>query len=272
MAETETVHDAFDRSVEEGAVRLERSLPSLIATGLVGGLDVSVGVLAMFIVHHATGNELLGALAFGIGFLALTLARSELFTENFLIPINTVVAGRAPWWSVLRLWAGTAVFNLVGAWIGMGLVMMAFPLLRETAVTTGAHPISLGATREGFASAVIGGAVITLMTWMEHSTESVTAKVVSAWAIAFVLAAAPLHHAIVISVEIFAGLHAGAPYGYGDWLGTFGWAALGNVVGGVGLVTTLRLVQVGSDKIRDERHANDGEDAVQDGAATTSGA
>src|SRR4051794_1808198 len=265
MAETETVRDAFDRSVEEGRERLERSSVSLIATGLVGGLDVSVGVFAMFIVHQATGNELLGALAFGIGFLALTLARSELFTENFLVPINAVVAGKARWWSVPRLWAGTAVFNLVGAWCGMGLVMMAFPLLRGTAVLTGAHPISLGATKQGFASAILGGAIITLMTWMEHSTKSVPAKLLSAWSVAFVLAAAPLHHVIVISVEIFAGLHAGAPYGYADWLGTFAVAAVGNVVGGVGLVTTLRLLQVGPEKIIEERHG--GEHAEEPGSA-----
>src|SRR3954453_11135685 len=103
MTETETVHDTFDRSVEEGAVRLERSLPSLVATGLVGGLDVSVGVFATFIVRSHTHDQLLGALAFGAGFLALALARSELFSENFLVPINAVVARRAPWRSVLRL-------------------------------------------------------------------------------------------------------------------------------------------------------------------------
>jgi hypothetical protein len=30
-----------------------------------------------------------------------------------------------------------------------------------------------------------------------------------------------------------------------DWFRTFVWAALGNAIGGLGLVTTLRLVQVG---------------------------
>src|SRR3954469_15763732 len=137
MPETETVHDTFHRSVEEGGVRLERSLPSLIATGLVGGLDVSVGGFTMFVAHERTGNELLGALAFGIGFLALTLARSELLTENFLVPVNAVVTGKAAWWSIPRLWLGTAAFNLVGGWTAMGLVMMGFPHLRTTAVAIG---------------------------------------------------------------------------------------------------------------------------------------
>jgi formate/nitrite transporter FocA (FNT family) len=250
---TETVQDAFSRSVEEGVVRLERSTASLVATGLVGGLDVGVGVFAMFIVEHETGERLLGALAFGIGFLALTLARSELFTENFLVPINAVVAKRAPWWSVLRLWAGTAVFNLVGAWLGMGVLMMGFPELRRTAVEIASHPAGLELGRATFANAVLGGVVITLMTWMQHSSSEAAPRIVAAWAIAFVLAGAPLQHAIVISVEIFAALHAGAPFGYADWLGTFAFAAVGNVVGGVGLVTALRLLQIGPDGLRMER-------------------
>ena len=43
--------------------------------------------------------------------------------------------------------------------------------------------------------------------------------------------------------------------GYGTWAVTAAWFALGNVVGGVGLVTMLRLVQVGEDRIRDEQGA-----------------
>lgn len=52
---------------------------------------------------------------------------------------------------------------------------------------------------------------------------------------------------------MFAAFHAGAPFGYLDWLSVLGWAVLGNVVGGVGLVTLLRFTQVGSAKIREVR-------------------
>ena len=244
---------AFHRSVDEGVRRLERPITGLIATGLVGGLDVGVGVFALLIVEHETGSHLLGSLAFGIGFIALTLASSELFTENFLVPITAVVARDAPWWSIARLWCGTAVFNLLGGWIGMALVMTGFPDLRATALRVGSHPQSLGIGREAFASAIVAGGVITLMTWMERSTEAVVAKLISAFAIAFVLAAAPLQHAIVISIESFAALQAGARFGYLDWLGTFGWAALGNAIGGIALVTMLRLMQVGPREIKREQ-------------------
>jgi hypothetical protein len=60
---------------------------------------------------------------------------------------------------------------------------------------------------------------------------------------------------IVASLEMFAGLHAGAGFGYGTWAATACWYAFGNVVGGVGLVTVLRLVQVGEGRIREHRPA-----------------
>lgn len=250
---SETVVGTFHRSVDEGVGRLERDLPSLVATGVVGGIDVSVGLFAFFVVLEQSGSRMLASLAFGIGFIALVLAKSELFTENFLVPVAAVVAGKARWTAVARLWVGTAVFNLVGAFVVMGLAMSAFPDLRATAVEIAVHPIGLGITAAAFADAVLAGAVITLMTWMERSTDSVPAKLLAAVSIAFVLVAAPLQHAIVLSAEAFAALHAGAPFSYLDWLGAFAWAVLGNTVGGVGLVTVLRLAQVGPRALAEER-------------------
>ncbi|MHB8671432.1 MAG: formate/nitrite transporter family protein [Acidimicrobiales bacterium] len=266
---SEAVTQAFHRSIDEGVVRLERTLPSLLATGMVGGIDVSVGVFAMFVVRRATHSEMLGALAFGIGFIALTLANSELFTENFLVPITAVAAKKARWLAVLRLWTATAVLNLVGGWIVMGLVMAAFPTLRPTALEVGSHPIGLGITGVAFASAILGGLAITLMTWMERSSDSQLTRLVGVFAIAFLLAAAPLQHAIVISLEAFAALHAGAAFGYSDWLGMFGFAALGNLVGGVGLVTVLRLIQVGGEELEKERQRAEDEPRPPEPEATT---
>ena len=49
----------FDRLVDEGTQRLGRSWVQLIATGLLGGLDIGVGLLAFLLVKHLTNNELL---------------------------------------------------------------------------------------------------------------------------------------------------------------------------------------------------------------------
>jgi formate/nitrite transporter FocA (FNT family) len=87
---------------------------------------------------------------------------------------------------------------------------------------------------------------------MERSTESVPGKLLAAVSAAFLLAAAPLNHAIVVSLEMFAALQYGAGFGYLDWLAILGWYALGNLIGGLGLVTGLRMIQI-SDRLGHER-------------------
>jgi formate/nitrite transporter FocA (FNT family) len=88
------VEEAFDRLVSEGTDRLARPLVPLLATGFVGGIDVGVGGIAYLVVDHQTRQPLLAAAVFPIGFIALLLARSELFTENFLVPVTARIAGR----------------------------------------------------------------------------------------------------------------------------------------------------------------------------------
>lgn len=241
----QSVRDTFVGAVAEGDIRLNRSWLSVLATGAVGGIDLGIGVLALLVVRHATGSELLGALAFSIGFIALVLGKSELFTENFLIPVMAMIAGRGQLRDVARLWAGTLIANLVAGWLIMAIVVAGVPQLRtsEALLEVGRHFPSQGIGLATFASAVLGGASITLLTWMERSTRSVGAKIVAAASIAFVLTAAPLLHSIVTSLEIFGALWLSPGFGYADWAGIFAWAVLGNVVGGVGLVTVLRLAQ-----------------------------
>ena len=238
------LQETFDRTVEEGAYRINRSTQSLLATGAVGGLDVAMGVFALLLVKQETRSDVAAALAFSIGFIALTLARSELFTENFLVPVAAVAARRGEWPNVLRLWAGTASTNLVGGWVLMAFVIGGLPQLRSTAIELGTHYTRLGIGWTSFAAAVLGGTAITLMTWMEHSSDSIGAKLIAAIVASFLLAAGSLNHVIVVSIEMFAALQSHAPFGYADWAGMAAWAALGNIVGGIGLVTILRLVQV----------------------------
>lgn len=240
----EDTEQTFDRLLQEGEQPLGRALPGLVATGLLGGLDIGLGVLALLLVEHETHSVLLAGLAFGVGFIALTLARSELFTEGFLVPVAAVVARSSPPLSLVRLWVVTAVTNLAGGWVITGLINVAFPQLRATAIEAASFYVNLGIGWRSLALAVLGGFAITLMTHMQHSTENDGVKLVPAVAIAFVLAAAKLNHAIVVSLLCFAALHAGAPFGYADWAGVLALAVVGNMVGGLGLVTVLRLLQV----------------------------
>jgi hypothetical protein len=55
----------------------------------------------------------------------------------------------------------------------------------------------------------------------------------------------PLFHSVLDSMLMFTALITRqAPFGYLDWVTAPAWAVLGNLVGGVGLVTLLRLARV----------------------------
>jgi formate/nitrite transporter FocA (FNT family) len=251
------LEQAFDRSVEEGVQRLHRPWREVLVTGFFGGTEVAVGVLAYLAVLQATGSSLLAGLAFSIGFLALLLGRSELFTEGFLIPITTIAAKRASWAQLAKLWSGTLAANLFGGWVITWLVMKAYPGLHAQAVESATHFALAPLSVESVSLALLGGAVITLMTRWQHGTDSPVAKIAAAVAGAFLLAGLQMFHSVLDSLLIFAALHTGnAPFGYLQWLGWFAYTATGNVLGGLLLVTLLRLVR-SKDRIRNERAAVD---------------
>lgn len=249
----QAVEETFTGAVDEGRRRASRPLVALLATGAVGGIDVGTGVLALLLTEQATHDALLGGLAFSAGLVAVTMARSELFTEDFLIPVSAVIARQVQLRLLLRLWAGTLAANLAGGWVFTWFIISGLPQLRPQAAVLGSHYAQLGTGARSFSLAVLGGAVITLMTWMQHGTSSVPAKLVAAVGAGFLLAGGSLDHVVVSSLLMFAALHtAHAPFGYLDWARAAAWAAVGNVAGGIGLVTVLRLLQV-PHKVADER-------------------
>lgn len=237
------IAESFDRIVAEGAARLARSWTTVLVTGTFGGLEVGAGIMAYLAVLHETDDHLLAGLAFGIGFVALLLAKSELFTEGFLVPITAVAAKEASIADLVKLWVGTLVMNLIGGWAFMWLVAVAFPQFGSELETAAVHFVDAGFTWQSVCLAILGGSTITLMTRMQQGTESTTAKLIAAVAGGFLLAGLQLFHSILDSLIIFGAIHSGAPISYLDWLGWFGYTLAFNVLGGLVLVTALRLLR-----------------------------
>jgi formate/nitrite transporter FocA (FNT family) len=102
--------EIWQDSLEDGQRRLARPAAVLAATGLLGGFHVTLGLLVLVVttgalteVIPAPTAHVLGSLTFGIGFVFLTVGRSELFTENFLIPVAAALKGHCTKRSVARL-------------------------------------------------------------------------------------------------------------------------------------------------------------------------
>lgn len=249
------IDEAFDRLVDEGQERLERPMRSLVPTGVLGGIDIGVGILAYFVVLHQTDSRLLASLAFSTGFVALLLARSELFTENFLVPVTAVAAQRDSWRQLVRLWVVTLVTNLVGGALIIWIIVTARPDLKPVARETGEHYAHLGVSLQSFLLAVLAGVVITLMTRMQHATESLGVQLVPAILLGALLVGAQLFHCVLDGILMLGAIFSGSDIAAGQWLGAVAWAALGNLVGGIGLVTALRLVRA-APRVQEERGAS----------------
>jgi formate/nitrite transporter FocA (FNT family) len=70
----------------------------------------------------------------------------------------------------------------------------------------------------------------------------------------FLLVGAELFHSVLDSIVMFAGLLGGlAHYSWGDWALALAWSSLGNVLGGIGLVTSIRLLRV-SHRVEEAQH------------------
>ncbi|GIL36868.1 formate/nitrite transporter family protein [Phycicoccus sp. DTK01] len=248
----EEIDEAFERLLEEGRDRLERPIWTLLPTGLLGGIDVGVGILAYLVVKHETDSQLLAALAFSVGFVALLLARSELFTENFLVPVTTAVAEKGNWGRLLRLWVVTLLTNIAGGALVIWVILVARPDLAEVTRETGEHYAELGVSLRSFMLAVLAGLVITLMTRMQHGTDSMGIRIVPALLFSAVLVGAELFHAVLDGILVIGAAIAGSDIAFGDVVVAVLWASFGNIVGGVGFVTFLRLVR-SAPRVEDER-------------------
>jgi formate/nitrite transporter FocA (FNT family) len=254
-----TPEEIWDEGLREGERRLGRSWPALAATGFAGGADVMVGILAVAVASAGLAPAMpeptahvLASLLFGLAFAFITIGRAELFTENFLIPVGAVFAGRAPPRSLARMWIITLVLNFLGLAVLAAIIAVkgVLPSGSLHAVGVITDTLSDRSFISSLMSGVLAGVVMTVFTWITTASESATSRTIASLLVGFVLAAPFLNHAVVGFGEMFLGLLAGTTHA--DWLDlvrNISIAILGNLIGGVGLVFTTRLAQVGGDPV-----------------------
>lgn len=247
--------EIWRESMEEGERRMSRRPVGLIATGAVGGGDVMLGILALTVVSGALHvvlpeqiSHIGGSLFFGIGFVLLLIGRSELFTENFLVPIAGRLNGKGSTAMLGRLWLLTMIGNLLAILVLAAMFVRAGMVPPETLEAAGrlADTFAERDFLAAFLSAIVAGTAMTLMTWLAEAVELDVSRILIGLLIGFLLAAPSLNHAIVSFGEMSFGILAGESQS-ADWVDlaqNFGVAVLGNLVGGVGFVTIFRVLQV----------------------------
>jgi formate-nitrite transporter family protein len=237
-------------------VRLQRRPLPASVTGLVGGFDVMIGVAVASVVAGAfsavtTPNlaAVVGSLTFGIGFVLISIGRSELFSENFLIPVGAVLERRESPRRLPQLWGPTLATNVAGMFV-LALIFSVSGVLDHRSLVAAGHTADVLANRSllaAFLSAIIAGLVMTLWTWLGFAVRTDVGRVLVALVIGFTISAPTMNHVIVGTGEMMFGVLGGATHAtWGDLGINFCVALAGNLVGGTLFVTLTRFVQAGA--------------------------
>ena len=243
----EIIHDA----AQIGGKRLHRPLFESSITGLIGGMSVCFGAVALAWGSASAGantnlGHLLGALAFPVGFIILLVGKSELFTENFFLPVTAVLEREGSLRELGRLWGSTLVFNLVGVLVFALLISRDGVLdpgpavvLRELAEKKIDFSLSTA-----FIKAIFAGWLMTLLTWLLIAAEGFSSKLLLIWIMGALIVLGQFNHVIISAAEIWIAILLDADVTIPQWFfRNFLPALFGNLLGGVVFVTLFHYVQ-----------------------------
>jgi formate-nitrite transporter family protein len=244
-----TADEIYEQVSRNARHELDRSLIGLSVSGLAGGITMGLTALSTSIVIAQLGEgpsaKFIADLLYPIGFIAVILGRAQLFTENTLYPVALMLAERRHGWKTLRLWAIVLPSNILGAFLFALLAVRTGALRPEVvaAMTRTGVQAAAVTTSHIFWSGVIGGWIIALVAWLVSGSHSITGSVMLIGLLTFVVGLGGFAHCIATSGEIIAAIldHQLPISHYFAWLAP---ATLGNICGGVLLVTLLEYGQV----------------------------
>ncbi|MHB1679725.1 MAG: formate/nitrite transporter family protein [bacterium] len=248
--------EIFKASVEVGLLRLNRSWLEMFMSGLIAGMNVTFGIIASSYVAGATEplvggptSKIFGALFFPIGFMFLLIGKSELFTENFLLPVTTVLARKTKIRRLFKLWGLTLAGNMGGIFLFAIIIASSLGILLPEFVINHIHTVAHSYMSKSpyimVLSGVFAGWLITLMTWLLIASNGTLARMVIIWVVGFMIYLGSFSHIVVASSEILISINSSSGMSYIPWLTEFvPLTIIGNMIGGLVFVTIFQYLQI----------------------------
>lgn len=249
-----TATEILAHEVEQGLSELRRPVRGLFRSALSAGLDVSFGILLMATVLTRLDGvvepgilRLIIGNVYAVGFVFVIIGRSELFTEHTTLAVFPVLARKASMRQLARLWAIVWFANLLGAALFAAVttpLSQALHFADAGAYATISHELVRPEWPVAFGSAVLAGWLMGLMSWLVAAARDTIGQIVIVWLVASAIGMMGLHHCIVGTMEVLAGVFAGVGVSLADYGHFLLWATLGNIVGGTVFVALLKFGHV----------------------------
>ncbi|KKA08187.1 membrane protein [Pseudomonas ogarae] len=237
----------------QGNQELERSIAALWWSALAAGLTMGLSLMAMGLLNarlpEGEAFKVIASFGYCAGFLAVILARQQLFTENTLTAVLPIMSkptlgnfGR-----LLRLWGVVLVGNLCGTLL-VAYVMLHLPIFdqrTDQAFLEIGRKVMENDTGQMFAKGIISGWMIATMVWMIPSMES--AKMWIIILITYLMALGDFTHIVVGSAEVSYLVFAGQLSWEDFWMVFAGPTLAGNIVGGSFIFALISHAQIRSE-------------------------
>ena len=237
----------------QGDQELERTIAALFWSALAAGLSMGLSLMAMGLFYSRLpeddSSQVIASLGYSAGFLAVILARQQLFTENTLtavLPVMTEPSLRN-FGRLLRLWSVVLLGNLAGT-ILVSYVMLNLPIFdskTDVAFLDVGHKVMDNDLNQMFAKGIISGSMISTMVPMIPSMESAKAWIILM--ITYLMALGDFTHIVVGSVEVSYLVWAGEVSWTAFWLDFAAPTLIGNIIGGSFIFALISHAQVRSD-------------------------
>ncbi|HVB08701.1 MAG TPA: formate/nitrite transporter family protein [Candidatus Acidoferrales bacterium] len=241
------IYEAIRR---EGDDELSRPAQALAWSALAAGLSVGFSFIteALLMAHlpDRPWRPLISRLGYSVGFLIVVLGRQQLFTENTLTAILPLLVRKnfGMFVKVARLWGVVLLGNIVGTYLfalGIAHSPIFDPSVRAALMAIGQANIgaSFGTI---FVRAIFAGWLIALMVWLLPAAE--TSHVAIIIILTYLIGLGGFSHVIEGSTTVFYLVAMKSASWSTYFMGFFLPALLGNILGGVSLVTALGHAQV----------------------------
>ncbi|EKG31480.1 transporter [Pseudomonas avellanae BPIC 631] len=238
----------------QGDHELERSVAALWWSALAAGLTMGLSLMAMGLLKSRLegipGSHVISSLGYSAGFLAVILARQQLFTENTITAVLPVMSklNLANVGRLLRLWAVVLTGNLAGTLL-VAYVMLNLPIFdtsTDKAFLEIGRKVMENDLGQMFSKGIVSGWMIATMVWMIASMEN--AKIAIIVLITYLMALGDFTHIVVGSAEVSYLVFAGEIAWKDFWFAFAGPTLAGNIIGGSFIFALISHAQIRSEK------------------------
>jgi formate transporter len=247
--------DIVSTMVQAGAAKARLSPLDLLVRGCLSGALLGFATSLAVGATVQTGQPLVGALVFPVGFVMIVLLGLELVTGSFALLPMAWVARQTTHSAIAGNWSWVFLGNLIGSVVYGGLLVIALTMagqvepsgvaerIRQIAEmkTTGYAHFGAAGMLTVFVKAILCNWMVCFGVVMGMSSTSTIGRIAGAWMPIVIFFAQGFEHSVVNMFLIPAGMMMGAKVSLGDW---WVWnqipVTLGNLVGGA-LFTGLAL-------------------------------